>query len=299
MQSSNQAKLFIYIPSCNRGTLLEYQLDTLALQIGGFRDRVRILVSDNHSTDPAYSLLKGKYKDSLNISFRANPGNIGGNANITLGFVFANSDEYLWILSDDDKITHTALKEIFSALDQEPDFVHIGNYDGLKEETLTLDNLFSLPSGAGFGLISVVIFKVTFINDHIIAGFDYLESSFPHLALVMDALRAKGSARLFCTSHEIIFTGEMLETHGTGDYAISALGFGYLADFMDKSEKEKFLWDWISSTWKEFFAARDKYPSRFYKAYGYIGSSGLRFSLFLGATRLITALSKLRRGLKA
>jgi glycosyltransferase involved in cell wall biosynthesis len=298
MSSVNQSKLFIYIPSYNRASLAKRQLDNILSQLSGFQDQVRVLVSNNCSMDPGYLTIEKDY-NFPQISIRSNPGNIGGNANISLGFIFANPDEYLWILSDDDLITPESLEEIFAAINRNPDIIHIGDYEEIKEKTLTLENIFTLPRGAGFGLISSEIFKIEYIKDFIFNGYDYMDSSFPHLAILMSTLRQKKAAKLVCIRHKLVFTGKVLPTHGTGDYSISRLGFGYLADFLPYSCRKKFIWNWLSSTWREFFQAKSKSPFLYSKVYGYIGSFGLKFLVFLNVCRFYLFIKKVMTNFKA
>ena len=62
---------------------MERQLEALSSQLVDFPGKVRILVSINDASNREYESLIGKYS-SENIFFRENPGNIGGNPNITL-----------------------------------------------------------------------------------------------------------------------------------------------------------------------------------------------------------------------
>ncbi len=189
MISKFTPKLCIYIPSFRRATLLERQLKKLKTQIPKFLGQIRILVSLNEVNHAYLSIIK-EYQCEQ-IKFRSNPGNIGGNANITMAFVFAEADEFLWILSDDDMITEDALESIMMSLDCSCDLVHIGDYKVLANVKISMTNVFAVTKGAGFGLISVVIFNMRVIKDYLESGFSYLDSSFPHLAILLAALRDK------------------------------------------------------------------------------------------------------------
>ena len=227
------------------------------------------MVSNNNSQDGDYTALALKYK-GYPIEFRSNPENIGGNANITLGFIFAKENEFLWILSDDDRITPVALDAIFSALDSTTDILHIGTYPESRKTNLQLNNLFTLPKGAGFGLISTGILRMSFFRQYIVYGFEYLDSSFPHLAIIMAALRDKNNAVMATTRHDLVFTSEILETHGSGNYAISSVGFGYLADFLPKDDRRQFLWAWLRGGWITFLNAKRWYKQKYNRALGYL-----------------------------
>ncbi|MCL4338839.1 glycosyltransferase family 2 protein [Patescibacteria group bacterium] len=275
-----KTKLVIYIPSYNRGQVLSEQLERIVNQWGKYRDRIRLVISDNFSSDPVYKTLSAKFIQK-NISFRRNISNIGGNENIMQGFLTAGEDDYLWILSDDDMLTSSALEEIFWGIDKNTDIIHIGETERIIQTELSLNNVFTITKGAGFGLTSVVIFSVNFIKDFIYYGFEYMDSSFPHFAILLSSLREHKKAKLTIVRHKYVFTKETVATHGSGDYFLSAVGFGYLSDFLEKPNQRKFLWDWITSTWPLYFAARRHYPAAFHKSEGYLRSFGLRFFFFL------------------
>jgi hypothetical protein len=285
--------LFIYIPSYNRFSNLEWQLDKLAKQIDPYRSRVRVLVSNNNSQDGDYDALALKY-EPYPIEFRNNPANIGGNANITLGFIFARENEFIWILSDDDRITSFALDIIFSALDNAIDILHIGIYTESGRANLELNNLFTITKGAGFGLISVGILNMSFFRQYIVYGYDYLDSSFPHLAIIMAALRDKKNAVMATARHDMIFTSEILETHGTGNYAVSSVGFGYLADFLPTADRAVLLRGWLRSNWRGFFAAKKTNQTSYNKALGYILITRPSLILILCFAKVLASLSVIK-----
>jgi GT2 family glycosyltransferase len=116
-------QLLIYIPTFNRPDALTKQLSSLVPQIARYQENVRVIVRDNCSDNDALSVLKIKYHDHKNIFFEENFGNIGGNANIALGFIFAKKDEFLWILSDNDLISHNAIENLMEILNLRIDFV--------------------------------------------------------------------------------------------------------------------------------------------------------------------------------
>jgi GT2 family glycosyltransferase len=122
MAGLTEMKLFIYIPTYNRPNAIRAQLSALAPQVANHKDRVRVLVSDNASPHGIYDDLQKEFGTDY-IRFRKNAGNIGGNANIMLGFVFAKSDEFLWILSDNDIVTPTAIEYLISQLRTDIDFI--------------------------------------------------------------------------------------------------------------------------------------------------------------------------------
>jgi glycosyltransferase involved in cell wall biosynthesis len=268
MVDKSSGKLCIYIPSYRRSDLLERQLKELVPQIAKFLGVVRVLVSLNEVDDLYQNVIEAYQSEQ--IKFRFNPGNIGGNANITLAFVFAEPDEFLWILSDDDMITENALDYIIPSLDCSYDLVHMGDYQILSDKKINMTNVFTATSGAGFGLISVVIFNMKSIKKYLEFGFLYLDSSFPHLAILLSALREKKEFLVKLVCHNKVFTSEPLVTHGGGNYSISYLGFGYLSDFFNEKQGGQLLNSWLHENWRGFMMARKINKSYGDKAIGYL-----------------------------
>jgi hypothetical protein len=261
-------KLFIFIPTYSRSEYLEKQLINISKDLFEFRDRIRVIVSWNYDGGGQYDLFKKKYSNP-NIEFRENVGNIGGNANIMLGFVFAKRDEYLWILSDDDLVLEGAVSEIFKELSNNYSLYHIGDYNFKFNSQLSIENVFTVTKGAGFGLISSTIYDVNKFCNYFKVGFDYIESSFPHLAILLSHLNDNKNINFGGIVHSKIFTGIELPSHGTGDYSISATGFGYLGDFLQTSERKSFVRGWLFTGYSLFFSARKSNKYYFYKALGY------------------------------
>jgi len=268
-------KILIYIPTYNRLEQLGNQLEKLAPQIrhvANYLD-VWIVVSINDNSFEKYLKIISTY-ESEKIIFRKNFENIEGNANITLGFVLYDSFNYLWILSDDDYIHSDCLDYIVPAISQGYDFIHIGEYSDIDYKKpplkLTIFNLFDVTRGAGFGLISTGIISFKYIRGSTHYGFDYMNSSFPHLAIYMAALKKNNYATLGLAEHSKIFTGEVLQTHGGGDYSISLYGFLFLADFYDSKVKKIFLKNWFLGCYEAFFRERKNNPTKYVKASGYL-----------------------------
>lgn len=261
-------KLFIYIPTYSRPEYLDMQLSALTSGASNYNGRVRILVSRNYDGGDYFEALKAKYSVDF-IEFRENVGNIGGNANIMLGFVFANKNEYLWILSDDDLITGNAVIEILNSMFSDLPLYHIGEYSETFKSKLTLGNVFTDPKGAGFGLISSAIFSVDYFKDSFVKGFDFLESSFPHLAIILSSLRSNISIDYEGIVHKDVFTSKILPSHGSGDYSISSIGFGYLGEFFKSKERRIFVRNWLGDSYYNFIQAKNGNKFYFKKAIGY------------------------------
>jgi 2-polyprenyl-3-methyl-5-hydroxy-6-metoxy-1,4-benzoquinol methylase len=288
-------ELLIYIPTYKRLDLLNKQLHMLYPQLKNHHGKVKLLVSINDEDIDAYDPLKAEFgSDASLLEFRENPSNIHANANIALGFVLSGSPKYLWILSDDDIVLQNSIELILEQLSANPDFLHLGDYDeAYVEEKLTCENIFSVPKGGGFGLISVVISRFDFIKHDIYQAFEYIESSFPHFAVYLAAVKRSGQAELLCVPSKYVFAFE--GALSDGDYIPSKLGFLYLADFI--IDKRQFLRGWLSANWYSFFDARTQpsyinTESRYLKALGYMKYGGINLMILIYYCKLKTVIIK-------
>ena len=110
--------LNISIPTYNRASLLEAQLERLRPQL---TSEVHLSVYDNASTDETRLVLE-KF-DSPFFSFTSCQNNTGGNHNIFRCFEGCQS-EWIWTLSDDDAISPTAIEDLLKIIKNTPaDFV--------------------------------------------------------------------------------------------------------------------------------------------------------------------------------
>ena len=122
MPKTSIHKLYIYIPTFNREVELNEQLQALVRASRHIdRSQVFIHVNDNNSTYSTEHI--ETFCSDNDIKYTKNPANLGGNANILLGFIHAHSAEYLWILSDNDLVTDKSLTKILSGLKGKPDFL--------------------------------------------------------------------------------------------------------------------------------------------------------------------------------
>jgi hypothetical protein len=261
-------------------------------------NKVRLLVSINDPKNQEYAAIINRYK-SDKVEFRCNPGNIGANPNILLGFIFAKESEFLWILSDDDMVSPDALSHVFPQLVPHADLIHIGVYDlSTVDFDVNLENFMTLPRGAGLGMISVGIFNMKTFSYYLQYGFDYLDSSFPHLAITMAALKERKILKIKAANHAAIFTGEVLDTHGSADYSISAVGYGYLADFLPNKLGVIFLKQWLRGNWRGFLSVKEINRVKYYRAVSYLLITRPKLALiifFMGYAKQLVNLKKLFR----
>jgi glycosyltransferase involved in cell wall biosynthesis len=275
----NPKKLFIYIPTYNRPKSLEKQIASLSLQVISHKDDVRVLVNDNASPTNSFFELEKQYS-APNIVFHKNSGNIGGNANIALGFAFAKKDEFLWILSDDDILLDNAIENILTNLQDNVDFININR--NLQENQLTKHNWADGYSGilvtGGVGLISQILYNMRNVSPYIENAFFFHNSSFPHLAVILALIKDKQIADFLMLPSRYIFNPLPVDVEHLGDYSFSLVGMPLLVSLLNKKAARKFCFGWLSEYGERFHALKSKHHSQYIQTraviidYGVIGA---------------------------
>lgn len=252
-------KLFIYIPTYNRIDALTKQLDVILPKIIENQENVRLLINDNAS-EKDLSSIKKKYKSSSNVIFRRNSGNIGGNANIALGFIFAKNDEFLWILSDNDIVKETAIDYILNALNGKVDF-----YCFNDEEHYPKTFKYKWEDGCQtlmdwrLGLISDGLYNMKTVKDSIHAAFFYHNSSFPHLAVAFEAIKQKQTVTVGLLPRREINDDLFDSPESPTDYRLANVCMPLLAPLLPKNEAVLFLRKWVSRHAINFYKNRYVY----------------------------------------
>lgn len=239
-------KLFIYIPTYNRPEALKVQLSVLVPQIVGLTSSVRLLVSDNNSTDKVCADIKEKYSGYENVEFRQNAGNIGGNANIALGFVFAQKDEFLWILGDNDIISESAIDYILGVLDASIDF-YCFNFSVNKATVVDYSwrQGWQTPMDWRMGLISDALYNMSSVQDSIDEAFFYHNSSFPHLAVGCAAAKIKGNVKFMLLPNEKINNSLFSSDEQPTDYSLANICMPLLVSLFPTNEAKSFSIKWL------------------------------------------------------
>jgi len=251
--------LFIYIPTYNRPSTLRKQLDALTSQRGDWPGQVRILVNDNaspsFSTEAAASMAR-----EYGVEVRSNLGNVDGNANIALGFVFARPQEYLWILSDDDTVCPGALQAIATqGLVGDPDVV---SFETKARQPATVGHTWH--EGWDWigetGKISNVIYKAQVFAAQASQAFFYHNSSFPHLAVLMATMRERGSLRFRVVPRAWVLQPPAQHGEEQADYSLSLSGMPQLVPLMPPEDAARFCRGWLREHGPAFVKYRDKHP---------------------------------------
>ncbi len=284
--SAGMPALFIYIPTYNRLATLKLQLDALTAQRDAYPGPVRILVSDNASpaiTDEQLSALAQEY----GIEVRRNPGNIGANANIALGFIFADPEGLLWILSDDDTVSPDALSYIAEHC-QGVDYDIITFYTKITEPgEFTHRWVRAWEDLHETGLISNVIYKASVFLPEARQAFLYHNTSFPHLAVMLATLRERGELRYRLLPSSRLLTVATSHAEEPGDYSLSYSGMPQIIPLLPAAQARVFARQWVRSSGRGFLKSRDSLPGAYVSTRAHIKRfGGLRARLMLAALRI-------------
>ncbi len=113
-------KLTIAIPTYNRKNELKKCLDSLLPQIV---DGVRILITDNASTDGTEDLIKTEYNYPF-LTYHRNKENYGMDGNFLNCFRLVN-EGYVQLLSDDDVLVPGTINAVLQYVEEEPALVFL------------------------------------------------------------------------------------------------------------------------------------------------------------------------------
>jgi glycosyltransferase involved in cell wall biosynthesis len=116
-------KLIVYVPTYNRYVKLKNCLDIIAREMTGVENQVRVIVSNNCSTDQTRT-----YLDSLSypwLQIQHNASNIGAAANISKCYRLEARADFIWTIGDDDYLMPGAISGLLSLIDQFPEADYI------------------------------------------------------------------------------------------------------------------------------------------------------------------------------
>jgi abequosyltransferase len=99
-REANRPLLTIAIPTCNRSEYLRQLLDSLRDELRN-QPKVRLLISDNASTDDTAETVKAEQLRGTQVDYIRNTTNVGPDANFLQCYEQSIS-KYVWIFSDDD-----------------------------------------------------------------------------------------------------------------------------------------------------------------------------------------------------
>jgi len=244
--------LLVYIPSFNRYEFLIRQISTLITSIENNKlQNVRIIVRDNASTDHRYLSLNNEFTRPY-IKFRRNKLNVGIAANIIKGFEEGSWD-YIWILSDDDNISDSALSIIRHEVNKkEYDLFFLNcevkGSESLKDGDEIFSSMeyfekFSMLSMMGFISANVYSSK---IKQHIELMYLYAFTLFPQVAGVIKMTQQEHFSVKCIGDRMVKWTpGNRSYSHIVDRAYVNALCFTEIINcrICKKKYKEKYLKD--------------------------------------------------------
>jgi hypothetical protein len=148
---------------------------------------VRVVVAINGDAEYSAESLRSAGADVV----LDRPFNLGGNANICLGYEwFANSD-YLWILSDDETLHPAALSTVLRATATHPDLI-VGTHGLSHAELIRTGGVGDIERRGGFlDLISSTIYRSELFMPLVEVAFEFIFTNYPHACLVAEAERRR------------------------------------------------------------------------------------------------------------
>jgi hypothetical protein len=245
---------------------------------------VRLIVNDNYSPNNINDILSDEF-NSENVSFIKNCGNIGGNANIALGFVFAKPNEFLWILSDHDIVREDAVKSLLSNLNSGLDFIFL-DPDAKQERMLSYDwNADNwLDSIYHCGRISGCVYNMNTMASSVSAAFYFHNTSFPHIAVLLAAAKNKKILQFkkMPIDNFIIIDDDYDTSNSKGDYRLYILGAPLLLELMPPKVSKKFARQWLKIYGMDIYMYRNcEYRFVFDNSIALFKKIGCIFRMFL------------------
>lgn len=267
----NHAFLTIYIPTYRRPEALKRQVSELSHQLWSLdrpaRASVHVHVRLNGAKDHDSTLLAQleQLVEGLdNFRFDVNPVNIGGNANISLGFTVASLEGYLWLLSDNDLIRASLLPDVLEALrGYSPDILINcgGRSSGLQ--TLRFGDMgqFHEHPLYDLGLISRGIYKMDYLSSSGEIPFFCHNSSFPHLAVAFHAFQCNQTCDLFVISGSAFVEDKESLSDYKGEYSLSYAGRAQLIEFVPLRRRRSFAIAFLRSGALDLLRSSRRYPA--------------------------------------
>lgn len=254
--------LLIYIPSYGRPKKLDQLLECLRPQISALDGWAKVYVSINPSDLDYSDVIRSHEGES--ISFHCHDANIGGNANIALGFTCPIASTYLWILSDSDMPTDNSINTIKDCLDFNSSlFCFVENRYGEVCSTFNISYaaFWQESLSWGIGQISNTIYRRSVFRAYYIAAFMYHNSSFPHLAVILSLLKDASSINIcFIPENGVI---KEIDAKGdyTTDYRLAHVGMPLILSLVSPREAHSFSLQWLQGNWFRFFHTRSFNPA--------------------------------------
>jgi glycosyltransferase involved in cell wall biosynthesis len=226
-------RLKIAIPTFNRAGPLAATLNALVPQL---TPDCRLVVFDNCSPVPARVAVDAAARSNAgaNVTVVRHPTNLGGLANLMRCFEAADpSDEWLWVLGDDDLVRPDAVARIAAVTAAHPDAVFVNFATaawcdrpatfvsrGVEELVRRMEEFHNTL------FISSGVYRAAAFRDHLSVGYHFGYSLAPQFAMLLSALGSDGEV---CWSKEQIVDWEAPAVRGWS-FVTLALGLPALLD---------------------------------------------------------------------
>jgi abequosyltransferase len=128
-------KLSVAIPTYNGAHYIREALDSIISQLDDIDEEIEIVISDNASTDQMPEITREYQNKYPFIKYFRNDENIGADRNFDLA-VRRSTGEYVWLFSDNDKMTPEAIREVLKVIHSYKDLAVIATNYGIFDEKL-------------------------------------------------------------------------------------------------------------------------------------------------------------------
>lgn len=217
-----------------------------------------VLISINSKLPTDYELNELRKNSDQIVHF---PSGIGGDVNISLGFLKATElrADFLWILSANDLLTDNAIEKIILMLQHKFDLLLLSheNSELFYDVNSTFENKFKhLP----FGLISSVIYNSNVMSKYYSIAPKFNWTGWGQLAVIESACIHEKKLKVFAIPEQLVFakfenSEDNLKKSNTEiryDYKHSFYGLPLLilSLYEPGSEKRlKYINNWVSGSW--------------------------------------------------
>jgi len=243
--------LTICIPSFDRHTQLRNLVENLVSQ--ELIERCKIIIQDNCS-QPAYSEILTEILDEqshIKIEVCRNVTNVGMSGNILKCFEVANS-EWLWIISDDDKLMPSAIKTVLMMLGQVTDDTGIIKFSSDRSkpnrDAQLISRIEDLIDVCGrspddfnsYIFLTNSIYRCKELRNYIEVGYRHAHTYVPHFMMISKYMDDGG--KIYLSTEKIV--DYVRPKVGYSYSLVAGIGVGALKELnlnLDRNTYEKYI----------------------------------------------------------
>lgn len=234
--------LTIAIPTYNRASALKAQLELLMPQL---TDEVVVLIYDNASQDGTPTVAAPYLSDRVFYYCATTNGGAGRNF---LRCFEESQTEWLWMLSDDDPITDTAVQDLLCLLKGcQADFVHTSSLIGVYEANVTFRDFKDFLASVNLSSllwISTGVYRLPAFRPLLGLFVESIATWGPQMLIVL-ALLERQMGQTFITSTRLITKAPEVMRWSTLSFIIR---FSTAPEFLQKPDNQRLLaqriWDY-------------------------------------------------------